>query len=255
MSYTDDQLLDTCLNVTGHFEGGTPKYSAVTGNFDGMGLSAGIIQWNLGQGTLQQLLKTIAAHMGTTKADSFFTGPVITTLMNLQPAAAIQYAKAHLLDAGGVKLQPAAVVAWEKFLNDPQSVKDQRAYAQTTVLAHAKKLAAQFLPTEAGRSRVVAFFFDTVVQQGSMKNVVPATMFPTTEAMALAAQHSSNCHEQWESVLQNDTLAGRLMFYALERAKEGNPTYLWDTFSRRATIGCRVGVVHETNIDLTHLLD
>ena len=70
MSYTDDQLLDTCLNVTGHFEGGTPKYSAVTGNFDGMGLSAGIIQWNLGQGTLQQLLKTIAAHMGATKADS-----------------------------------------------------------------------------------------------------------------------------------------------------------------------------------------
>lgn len=255
MAYTDDQLLDTCLNVTGHFEGGTPKYDAVTGNFDGMGMSAGILQWNLGQGTLQQLLKTISDHMGATKANSFFAGPVVTSLSTLPPAAAIQYAKAHLLEPGSTKLNPAAVVSWQKFLNDPQSVKDQRAYAQTTVLAHAKKLAAQFTPSDAERSRVVAFFFDTVVQQGSMRNVVPATVFPTAEALSLAAQHSARCHEQWESVLQNDTLAAKLVFYALERAKEGNPTYLWDTFSRRATIGCRVGVVHETNIDLTHLLD
>lgn len=44
------------LESTGFFEG-NDGYSNVTGNFDGQGLSFGIIQFNFGQGTLQPLLK------------------------------------------------------------------------------------------------------------------------------------------------------------------------------------------------------
>lgn len=42
------------LLITGSFEGA--NYGGCNGNFDGAGLSFGILQWNLGQGTLQPLL-------------------------------------------------------------------------------------------------------------------------------------------------------------------------------------------------------
>jgi hypothetical protein len=34
-------------------------YVAITGNFDGNGVSLGLLQWNFGQGTLQKLLQGI----------------------------------------------------------------------------------------------------------------------------------------------------------------------------------------------------
>jgi hypothetical protein len=65
------------LSNTGFFEGNN-GYSNVTGNADGQGMSFGIIQYNLGQETLQPLLKEfIASHntdftsiFGATKAKS-----------------------------------------------------------------------------------------------------------------------------------------------------------------------------------------
>lgn len=53
----DDKLKITfkkCLAITGSFEGAS--YGGSIGNFDGAGISFGILQWNLGQGTLQPLL-------------------------------------------------------------------------------------------------------------------------------------------------------------------------------------------------------
>jgi hypothetical protein len=52
-------LLNRCLALTGTFE--TSKYPpdsflGLTGDFDQMGISFGVCQWNIGQGTLQPLL-------------------------------------------------------------------------------------------------------------------------------------------------------------------------------------------------------
>ena len=48
-------LEERIFNLTGSFEG-SRKYATLSGNGDGMGVSWGIFQWNLGMGTLQQLL-------------------------------------------------------------------------------------------------------------------------------------------------------------------------------------------------------
>lgn len=53
-------LPSRCLALTGSFETGQQApdcFAAVTGNFDGQGMSFGALQWNLGQGTLQPLLQ------------------------------------------------------------------------------------------------------------------------------------------------------------------------------------------------------
>ena len=54
MTEKTQKVLDKCLQITGSFEGA--GWGGVTGNFDGQGLSAFIMQWNLGQRTLQPLL-------------------------------------------------------------------------------------------------------------------------------------------------------------------------------------------------------
>ena len=60
-------VLDKCLRITGLFEG--CGYSAISGNFDGQGMSLGILQWCLGQHSLQPLLLDyIASHTHDIKA-------------------------------------------------------------------------------------------------------------------------------------------------------------------------------------------
>src|ERR1022692_4361788 len=47
-----------CLALTGSFETSNlfpGCFSGLAGDFDGMGMSYGALQWNIGQGTLQQL--------------------------------------------------------------------------------------------------------------------------------------------------------------------------------------------------------
>ncbi|MDD2402624.1 MAG: M23 family metallopeptidase, partial [Clostridia bacterium] len=50
-----DCALEKAILLTTSFEGS--GYVNVTGNFDGAGISIGIFQWNIGQGTLQPMLK------------------------------------------------------------------------------------------------------------------------------------------------------------------------------------------------------
>jgi hypothetical protein len=62
------------LGLTGSFETGriAPNcYAAVTGDFDGQGMSFGALQWNLGQGTLQPLLKRFLVEQPELAADIF----------------------------------------------------------------------------------------------------------------------------------------------------------------------------------------
>jgi hypothetical protein len=53
-------LQQKCLRLTGTFETSSKDgFGVVAGNFDGQGLSFGVLQWNLGQGTLQPMLKSL----------------------------------------------------------------------------------------------------------------------------------------------------------------------------------------------------
>jgi Putative peptidoglycan binding domain len=62
---TTQSLEYRCLALTGGFETGAPPpdcFAGLAGNFDGQGLSFGVLQWNLGQGSLQPLLQDMAAQ-------------------------------------------------------------------------------------------------------------------------------------------------------------------------------------------------
>jgi hypothetical protein len=257
----DKTMLDICLNVTGVFENGTPKYDGLTGASDGQGLSAGILQWNAGQGTLQQLLQSIAALMGWDKMQTFFRSDIHHFAV-LKPAEAIQWCLDHYIAAGSTQVDPAAEVCWKNLLNQPESIAAQTQLAITTILQRAKVLAAEYVPDHTDSTRVQAFFFDTVNQSGGMQNTrgkvkpLPAGADPDITGV-LDFTHNNNlkCAGMWEVVTQTDPMARLLLYYAYERSVLSNPQYVWDALSRRGAVACRRGIVHETPIDLTKLLD
>jgi hypothetical protein len=55
MDFADRKAMALSLNVTGSYEG-NDGWSNITNNFDGQGMSLGLLQQNLGQGSLQPLL-------------------------------------------------------------------------------------------------------------------------------------------------------------------------------------------------------
>jgi hypothetical protein len=56
----NESLQFRCVALTGAFETNQPPpdcFAGLSGDFDGQGISLGVLQWNLGQGTLQPLLQ------------------------------------------------------------------------------------------------------------------------------------------------------------------------------------------------------
>jgi peptidoglycan hydrolase-like protein with peptidoglycan-binding domain len=63
-SLASQSVAQRCLALTGTFETSTAApecFCGLAGNFDGQGISFGVLQWNLGQGTLQPMLRDMIA--------------------------------------------------------------------------------------------------------------------------------------------------------------------------------------------------
>lgn len=257
----DKSLLELCVNISGAFENGSPSYTAIAGNFDGMGLSCGILQWNAGQGTLQALVQKIGIAMGWDKAQTFFHSD-IHHFSILKPQEAIQWCLDHYVATGTTQVDPAAKVCWQNFLGQPESIQAQIDMATNGVLYRAKVLAGKFCPDYPNRTRVMSFFFDLVTQSGGMENShghvdpLPSGVTPDiTDALAYANSHNAKCAGMWETVTPSDPLSVLLIWYAYQRSLLSNALYVWDAFSRRGSIGARLGFVHGTTVNFTAKLD
>ena len=61
----NEDLAARCLAITASFETGVGApdcFCGISGDFDGQGISFGVLQWNFGQGSLQPLLREIVTH-------------------------------------------------------------------------------------------------------------------------------------------------------------------------------------------------
>jgi hypothetical protein len=157
-------------------------------------------------------------------------------------------------------VDPTALAMWQKFLTQPASINAQVTLAQQTVLAHAQRLVTMYTPTYSNRNRPYAFFFDVVTQEGGMavgNNVVPViTGVPDiSDVIAFANANDPKCAAIWQANSASDPLAQTLLHYGYARAMMANAQYRWDTCSRRGTIACRGGIVHEATVNLTAMVD
>jgi len=225
-------LAERCLALTGSFE--TGKYPpdcfwGVTGDFDGMGLSFGALQWNVGQGTLQPVLEQMySQHPDVVR--SVFHEYFDTMAQLAGQIVAEQLAFTRSIQTRGVLNEP-----WQGMLitlgRTPECQAVQTEHA-SGVFKQALQMCADYgLVSE----RAVALMFDIATQGGSIGNVVRA------QIMADFAHLPTN--DPGNEVAKMCSVANR-------RAASSDPKFVDDVRTRKLTIASGTGTVHGIFYDL-----
>ena len=212
-------LFERCLQVTAAFEG--HGFGLVKGNFDGAGLTWGVIGFTLSNGEIQAILKTTEQQAPGTLARVMGPLAVHWQAITAQPVDK-QVAWADAISAGPTKekLPTAWLEAFARLGEEPaiKRLQMQRSYDRYFVpcAASAHTLG---LHSELG----VALAFDVHVQNGGFK----------PEAFALAAALPAGTPE-----------AVRRAQLAEAAASSARPQYRADVRSRKKTMATGQGVVH-----------
>ena len=208
----DRHLLKLALGISAGFEGG--GFDNVAGNFDGQGVSAGILQWNLGQGTLQPLLKKYGP-----------TGDaLIDQVARLAPTDAIALVDAHWTPEWKAKWKALMGSAWMTTI---------QLGAAEPIGAHALKLQVEWGMTS---NQSFCWFFDVCVQNGSLKIPKP------DETPNYKLANPKNLTLWGGLTLTAEQIC--LMSASYERAIVAREGYQADIFNRKGTIAAGTGYVH-----------
>ncbi|WP_305046289.1 peptidoglycan-binding domain-containing protein [Geoalkalibacter sp.] len=219
-----------CLALTGSFETSQPPpecFCGISGDFDGQGLSFGVLQWNLGQQSLQPLFREMADKH-----------PDL-----LQDICQDHYPELRAVFTSSAEEQ----LAWVR------SVQDQRRFVlhepwlgllktlgrreefQKIQVRHAEKLyrQARALCQDYGlwSQRAVALMFDIKVQNGSISSLV-------------RAQIEADFARLDQGLSQEESEQARLLIVANRRAEASNPRWIEDVRRRKLTIARGEGRVH-----------
>jgi hypothetical protein len=266
------QWLSIALDITGRFEGST--YTTVTGDFDGQGISVGVLQWNLGQGTLQsKILLPVVKSYGESFVDSFFPIP-ISQLFHMRPDDSLAFARKHMLINGRVKDEWKR--CWKRFLG-------------TFDLREAQRIASMNLAEKAWQScmgsglrslRAFCWFFDIYVQNGSLKGInapeltfkdkIASTwrgMIGMTEKPSPEVPMPYPVRDIYElNVIKDGGVNAALWTQNPLSDDEGIILFNWtinrvvrnrwaaDVISRKGTIAHKMGMVHGKMYDLREIL-
>lgn len=220
--------LNMALRITGSFEGS--GFNNVAGNFDGQGISAGVLQWNYGQESLQnKILKPYIDKFGVSALDAFFPEPIADSAF-MKSKAAVRFAKSKMHTLGGFKIKWA--MSWAHFLVAPEVINLQKRAADSVA-----SIAWDYCNEHNMESlKSFCWFFDIVTQNGSL-NRVPK---PTTENFI--KYFNDNNNGRWSTSDFKSEESKILFIWTCKRARMNR----WrnDVLSRKCTIAAGRGSVH-----------
>jgi uncharacterized protein YraI len=223
-----------CLALTAGFETGTTPpecFAGLAGDFDGQGMSFGVLQWNLGQGTLQPMFQ---------KIDRENPDVVKAVLGDGYADFHAMLAKAH-----------ADQMAWargkqtDKKWTDPWKSRF-KALGRTAPMqqievdgAHDRFVKGLQLVKDYGlwSERAAALMFDIVVQNGSIKDATKQ------QILADFARIDPSLSKEDQEVAKMRSVANR-------RAEAANPKFVEDVRRRKLLIANGSGTVHGDTYDL-----
>lgn len=229
-SPADAPLGQRCLALTGSFETSTgipDCYAGIAGDFDGQGLSFGALQWNIGQGTLQPMLK----EMLSTHED-VMSGLFHDRLDEVRSMLASPHS-AQLDWARGIQ-DPAPHMIFEPWLGlfkalgrttEFQAIEGKFA---DPIHKSALLLCAEFNVTT---ERAVALMFDICVQNNSINSATAALI--RADYLAIPAD-----------IDPLDAEVAKLRSIANRRAEASRPAFVEDVRIRKLTIANGEGTVH-----------
>lgn len=217
---TKEQLRANCMALTGTMETSSKApacYAVSVGNFDGMGMSFGVLQWNLGKGTLQPILTKMLVDYAPT-AERVLSASGYNVINNM------------------LKKDKAAQVAWGDSITDPTTKKLKETWKKrfTSLGLTPECQAIQIQQAEwyykqaenwfklygFWSERAYALLFDIAVQLGSMvghKELLTTTFtFADTispddlevkRMVVLVEERLKSVPEKWRSVVRDRKMA------------------------------------------------
>lgn len=213
-----EELKEKLLRLVSLFEVGG-DWGRMAGNFDGQILSFGPLQWNIGQGTLQKLLKsikkeTLEKHLGKDFVEALYNGTLKDFVIK------------NVLVGNDVKRE------WSiKFAN---LAKEKETIEAFKIAANNYFRRAQLLCEELGfeSERALALCFDVAVQNGAPRRDHINEYNKRIKVV--------NPKHEWEKL--------KVLAYVV--ADLANPRWRNDVLSRKLSIAVGEGVVHGHKFNL-----
>lgn len=232
---------DVCLKITGSFEGA--DYDTVTGNFDGQGMSFGILQLNLKSETFKNFILNFCGD------DVLDTFPVsIRPLKELNGTDSVIWAKDVMLDLNG-NVKQEWVRAFKIFLTRSDVINLQKR-ACDKYYHRAKELCGRYGFSQNNR-RHMAFFYDCAVHVWSMG--VELSFYSKEQCANILTMYGTENMNLWiEQLLTDDQI--KLVTLAHLRALKCKPEWRKAFFVRKATIAIGIGFVNGEVMDYRKIL-
>lgn len=223
-------LFERALQLTGAFEG--HGFRKAAGNFDGAGLTWGIIGFTLKHGELQKILRGL--HEGSPQVLSNAFGPLeneLLTLLEKDLPAQLAWADGISLGAGKHGIRPEWSAAFERLGGAPEAQDLQCARAREVywrrAVADARDLG---LATELG----LALCFDIAVQNGGIDR-----------------QEKERIRSRWQAEPASSESARRLVVADVV-AENSNPRWIEDVRTRKRTIATGQGDIHGARYEVAN---
>ncbi len=224
-------LVERCLALTGAFEtsSGVPDcFAGLCGDFDGQGLSFGVAQWNIGQGTLQPLLSQMLVKHEDVMAGLFHDRLDELRTMLASPLQAQLAWTRSIQDQLRHNISEPWKGLFKTLGRTPEFQAIQVEHADTIHTA-ALRLCDRFGVTT---ERAMALMFDIRVQNYSIDEATEAKIRADFAAIPV------------------DDEVSKLRSIANRRADAANPKYAEDVRIRKLTIANGTGTVHGIVYDL-----
>jgi hypothetical protein len=239
---------EKALRITTTFETGRPlNFSGLTGNFDGQGVSLGLLQWNFGTGSLQPLLRRFATE-SSARFDEIFGPDAARFRELLQPhrtrAEQMDFARS-INDAHNQIVEPWHI-RFNRVTEDPGFRQIQLNAVRPRMDAAERDARRLGLTTERGLSMM----FDNVTQNGPSWLEVHIGRTATAPGTTRATMLQERTNRRRTELGRNLTDRERLEMIANLVADTSSPRWKEDVRQRRMTIVNGTGIVHGTHFDL-----
>lgn len=266
MAAPSDDWIRIGLEITGHFEDSDDPWGGVSGDFDGMGVSLGVLQWNFGKGSLPPMVRSagkaaVDAAMPTIGAE-FWAACAVNA--NWRPIVAGWQQ--------GATLKPAAFRELKAFAHSAAFIKQQVATSNKTAAA-AMKLAEAWAKADPSNPVVTkalfCWFFDLATQNGGLKDVTIAQVNAFRKSLPDPLDWLCDWLEQRPNSISGGIDArangklwrkqvpdGRLTLLFLSYLRSLRSTGIWqvDVMNRKGSLAMWQGKVHGGLQDFTALL-
>ena len=230
-----DSLARRCLALTGSFETAAPVpecFAGLSGDFDGQGISMGVCQWNLGQGSLQPLLLDLdAKHRPVIKSIFGDRYPELMKVLAQPRDEQLAWARQNQTPKHQL-FEP-----WRGYFRALGRAPEFQAIQERAAAGLYQTAVKECQAFAVTSERAVALLFDIYVQNGGFKAVTRATI-----TGALARLPSGGGWQVRE--------VARLKTIANLRADASLPQWRDDVRSRKVCIAEGGGLVHGRRFDL-----